>query len=708
MFINGQTFASGGGSGPITPGMADYLGSGNNFANSSNLPGGTYENVLDDLVTKLGTTTSPTGAERIGIQAISGSPVSTSAGGVRQALVSAVGGINTHIANTTGAHAASAISSAAYGNIGATTVQAAIEELDAEKAQYTLLASTGGSALIGHLPAGNISSTTVKNAINELDSEKLSTSHTSSAGAHTAANITSSPYGNIGATTVQAAIQELDSEKAQYTLLAATGGAALIGYAGLGVGHPTYLADTVKKALDQLDAAVGSGGSMAASAVTNTPYGNIAATNVQAAIEEIDAEKAQYSLLAASGGAALLGYAGSGTPGHPTYGTTTVKQALDALDAAGVSGGSMAASAVTNTPAGTIGSINVQNALNELDSEKASQDAFRKLAFRTLTWSAMGTGLVIPNRAFNCAVSNYTTTVALSADITANGEPQVIASSNKGALWVPESMPELNTWNSVCWDGSQFVAVSGGTGVLASSVATSPAGNVWTLRTASADTQWLGVTYTGSQLVAVGHWRGGAVSENALVMTSPDGVTWTTRLLSGAFSNGSTYWRSVASDGSIIVAVGSHYVAEDLEADPVVYAHYLPKIMSSTDGITWTERTVPSPQPDQLNSVVRTPNGFYATGGQGHVIHSSDGITWTSVFGSSDHPATTWNNGIINYGSMLILTGGNDVLITHDYFTTYDYFTAQPPAGVINGGCEVSTSKVIFIGSARSFAVAGY
>lgn len=72
----------------------------------------------------------------------------------------------------------------------------------------------------------------------------------------------------------------------------------------------------------------GGGGPVAASSVTNTPAGNIAATNVQAALNELDGEKAPLAHTHVAG-------------------------------------------AVTNTPAGNIAATDVQAALNELDAEKA-------------------------------------------------------------------------------------------------------------------------------------------------------------------------------------------------------------------------------------------------------------------------------------------------------------------------------------------------
>ena len=65
-----------------------------------------------------------------------------------------------------------AVTNTPAGNIAATTVQAALNELDAEKTQITTLAAVGGAALVGNTAAGTIAATTVQAALNELDTEK--------------------------------------------------------------------------------------------------------------------------------------------------------------------------------------------------------------------------------------------------------------------------------------------------------------------------------------------------------------------------------------------------------------------------------------------------------------------------------------------------------------------------------------------------------
>ena len=67
---------------------------------------------------------------------------------------------------------ASEVANVPAGNIAATDVQAALNELDTEKAQLTTLAAAGWAALVGNTPAGNIAATTVQAALNELDTEK--------------------------------------------------------------------------------------------------------------------------------------------------------------------------------------------------------------------------------------------------------------------------------------------------------------------------------------------------------------------------------------------------------------------------------------------------------------------------------------------------------------------------------------------------------
>jgi len=68
--------------------------------------------------------------------------------------------------------------------------------------------------------------------------------------------------------------------------------------------------------------------------------------------------------------------------------------------------------------------------------------------------------------------------------------------------------------NGVAWSGTQFVAVG-----ISGIILTSPNGIAWTTRTSGTGLPLDGVNWSGTQFVAVG--AGG------IILTSPDGITWT-------------------------------------------------------------------------------------------------------------------------------------------------------------------------------------
>lgn len=121
-----------------------------------------------------------------------------------------------------GATSAAGLPFTPSGNIEAVNVQAAIQELDSEKAAVGHTHAAQTALQTPYTPTGNISATNLQSAITELDAEKAAVGHTHAA--QTAGNTPFTPVGNLAATNAQAAIQELDEEKqaanAQLTALA--------------------------------------------------------------------------------------------------------------------------------------------------------------------------------------------------------------------------------------------------------------------------------------------------------------------------------------------------------------------------------------------------------------------------------------------------------------------------------------------------------
>lgn len=154
-----------------------------------------------------------------------------------------------------------------------------------------------------------------------------------SGGGVAAASVGYVPQGTVAATNVQDAITELAAE-AQPVLVSGTNIKTVNGTSLLGAGN----------------IAIAGGSSAAADVTFNGGFSQLASTNVQDALLELDQEK-QPVLVSGThvktiNGASIVG------PGNL------------------VVGGAGAAASVTFTPAGNLGSTNVQGALQELDSEK--------------------------------------------------------------------------------------------------------------------------------------------------------------------------------------------------------------------------------------------------------------------------------------------------------------------------------------------------
>jgi hypothetical protein len=86
---------------------------------------------LQEIVTDLvATGAASPGAGLVGVDAIAGAPTAIAAGTLRAALVTLLGGLNGHVNQASGAHAASAVSVADSGNnLNAANVEAALAEI---------------------------------------------------------------------------------------------------------------------------------------------------------------------------------------------------------------------------------------------------------------------------------------------------------------------------------------------------------------------------------------------------------------------------------------------------------------------------------------------------------------------------------------------------------------------------------------------------
>lgn len=244
--------------------------------------------------------------------------------------------------------------------------------------------------------------------------------------------------------------------------------------------------------------------------------------------------------------------------------------------------------------------------------------------------------------------------------------------SETGRSWKVNTATGLptNQWNAVTFGNGVFVAVSRtGSGNRA---ATSTNGINWTTRQTPSNEEWGDVIYANSLFVAMAKPMN--QFQEPAIMTSPDGVTWTLQNTTPA----PFYLSTIAYGAGLFVALAANGTDPQFITSPdastwtlrsgipirpsaVIYENGLfvavggqgtgsatQKIATSTDGLTWTARTVPSAISGNLGSVAYINGLFIATSGT-NLITSTDGATWTlrSVLPMSAHGNMIKANGIL-------------------------------------------------------------
>jgi hypothetical protein len=155
--------------------------------------------------------------------------------------------------------------------------------------------------------------------------------------------------------------------------------------------------------------------------------------------------------------------------------------------------------------------------------------------------------------------------------VGANGA--IVSSRDNGATWANESGSNGVSFYGVAANGSTRVAVAknGSNGAILVN-----AGSGWVSASGVTDFAPMDVTWTGSQFVAVGgnDYNFGA---SAVVMTSPDGVTWSRHALTAAEAPAGFKLQVVLAAGSTLYAAGDNGMTKHI-------------VVSSTDGgATWAK-----------------------------------------------------------------------------------------------------------------------
>ena len=163
-----------------------------------------------------------------------------------------------------------------------------------------------------------------------------------------------------------------------------------------------------------------------------------------------------------------------------------------------------------------------------------------------------------------------------SASNPLSGVVDVVASVPPDT-WVKLPATPPATLYGVTWDGQRYVAVGGG-----GTVMTAADLNGWSVQTSGVGQTLRSVAGSPTRLVAVGDNSGG----EAVVISSTDGSTWSVAYRAGACQDGSC---TTPSQLSKVIWTGTQFIAVGQER--IVSAGKLyGLVLTSPDGTTWTQR----------------------------------------------------------------------------------------------------------------------
>jgi hypothetical protein len=259
----------------------------------------------------------------------------------------------------------------------------------------------------------------------------------------------------------------------------------------------------------------------------------------------------------------------------------------------------------------------------ELDPATASVEITGDAQVRHLLRVRVGEGVPLGTYSLTVrAVSgSLTKTASLSLTVTASGGGGGGGGGGAGTTWTIRNLS--HPLRGVTYGDGLFVAVGSGDAIL-----TSPDGVNWTTQTLGTGYGLNGVTYGNGNFLAVGDY--------GIILTSPDGVNWT-RQTSGT----SNHLHGVAYGNGLFVAVGGWGT-----------------ILTSTDGVNWTPQT--SGTGNWLYGVTYGDGLFVAVGIDGTILTSPDGVNWTRQTSGTGN----WLRGVTYGDGLFVAVGDGGAILT--------------------------------------------
>lgn len=218
----------------------------------------------------------------------------------------------------------------------------------------------------------------------------------------------------------------------------------------------------------------------------------------------------------------------------------------------------------------------------------------------------------------------------VATGVVGSGSSAVITSDDNGLTWTARVTP-YTSYHAIEWSSSLslFVIASH----IGSDFASSADGITWTVRTGSS---------FGAYRISWVSWLTtplfiGVSSIANRTASSPDGIVWTDHTPPGGSS---PFWRGIADNGSVVVAVGITGVGS-------------PVYITTTDGLSWTAQT-PAGAEDAIDIVWDSSAGFVVIGhpnAGGGCETSPDGVAWTNRSVAS---TDTWTSLAVTPGHIFV------------------------------------------------------
>jgi len=250
----------------------------------------------------------------------------------------------------------------------------------------------------------------------------------------------------------------------------------------------------------------------------------------------------------------------------------------------------------------------------------------------------------------------------------------------------------------IAYNGSsQYVAV-GTSGV----ILTSPDGLEWTGQSSSAFANFDKVQYVNGNYIVMG-----GNGSNANLLTSNNGITWSSQTAGTSIKNAAAFGAGVyvvvGATNTIMIdnifsssdlATWTSRSAGSLTFNDVIYANSLfvavggaGACYSSTDGITWTSRSAGS---TTFQRIIYENGLFVAVGSSGTIRTSTDGITWTARTSNVSGQL----NDVIWNGSLFCAVGASGVITTSSDGVTW---TARTPGDTATTLMNISWNGTRFV-----------